>query len=440
MSSVESRPDVAGQPDFKGAMLLASAKPGQWRIESILKTPWYYGWNIVGVSLVFQGVLFGSIFFSYTLWVGEWLDDENLGVTLTYVMVPITILNLAQSLMSPFAGYAMDRYSIRTLICTGTTCAGFGYVLISLTTEFWQIIAIYGTLIMAGVLLAGPLAAQTLAAKWFGKNRGLAIGISTTGTSIGGVVMAPVVTLLHQSYGWRDAHWMLGIAFVAVILPLVWLTVRSTPAELGIEAESAGEAVSASEELQERYWTIAEILRQRTFWVVVLSFLPLVTAFGSIQQHLRPYAETLGVDSMQTAFLISVFATIMILGKLFFGTMADRFDHRGLFGLSLLACAVAVLGLLTSPTYSMLIVLSGLLGFSAGGFLPLLGAIVASRFGVASFGSVMGLLGPFLAASAFGPMIFSTLFQLHGNYNLALWVALAVLIPGAVAMVFLPKR
>jgi uncharacterized protein (DUF983 family) len=37
-------------------------------------------------------------------------------------------------------------------------------------------------------------------------------------------------------------------------------------------------------------------------------------------------------------------------------------------------------------------------------------------------------------------MIFSMLFQIHGNYNLALWVALIVLIPGAVAMFFLPKR
>ena len=69
----------------------------------MLKTIWYYGWNIVGVRLVFQGVLFWSIFVSYTLWVGDWLDNENLGVTLTSVMVPITILNLAQSLMSPFA-------------------------------------------------------------------------------------------------------------------------------------------------------------------------------------------------------------------------------------------------------------------------------------------------------------------------------------------------
>mgnify|MGYP002632011049 CR=1 FL=1 len=405
-----------------------------------MKTPWYYGWTVVGVSLVFQGILFGSIFFSYTLWVGEWLADESLGVTLTYVMVPFTILNLAQSLMAPFAGYAMDRYSIRTLICSGAACAGLGYILISLTTDFWQIVVIYGTLMMAGVLLAGPLAAQTLAAKWFDRNRGLAIGLSTTGTSIGGVIMAPVVTLLYQSFGWRDAHWMLGILFIVLIVPMVWFFVRSTPAEMGLAAEPASEADITLPDQPVRYWTVTEILSQRTFWVIVLSFLPLVTAFSSIQQHLRPYADNLGIASMQTAFLISVFATVMIMGKLFFGTMADRYDHRGLFVLALLACAIAILGLLATPTYTTLIVLSGLLGFSAGGFLPLLGAMVASRFGPGSFGSVMGLLGPFLAASAFGPMIFAALYQLHGSYDLALWVALAMLLPGCVAIVFLPKR
>ena len=82
----------------------------------------------------------------------------------------------------------------------------------------------------------------------------------------------------------------------------------------------------------------------------------------------------------------------MILGKLFFGTMADRFDHRGLFGLSLVACAIAVLGLLTSPGYPMLILLSGLLGFSAGGFLPLLGAIVASTVWCCFFRKCHGAL------------------------------------------------
>ena len=130
----------------------------------------------------------------------------------------------------------------------------------------------------------------------------------------------------------------------------------------------------------------------------------------------------------------------MIFSKLFFGTMADRYDHRSLFSLSFASCAAAVFGLMGNPGYVMLIFLSGLLGFAAGGFLPLVGAIVASRFGVASFGSVMGLLGPFLGASAFGPVIFSTLFQLDGNYDLALRVALLALIPGVTAIWFLPRK
>lgn len=405
-----------------------------------MKLPWYYGWNIVAISLVFQGLIFGSIFFSYTLWVGEWLDDPSLGVTLTLVMVPITLLNLAQSLLAPFAGYAMDRYSIRTLICVGATCAGLGFLLISWSTSFWQVIAIYGTFIMAGVLLSGPLAAQTLAAKWFDKNRGLAIGLSTTGTSIGGVVMAPLVTLLYQAQGWREAHFLLGIGFIVLIVPLVWLLVRSTPGEKGIPMEGHVESERAPIPLPDRYWTIAEILKEKAFWIIVISFLPLVTAFGSIQQHLRPYAADLDLGSMQTAFLISVFATVMILGKLFFGMLADRFDHRWLFTCAVVLCATVIVGLLLTPTYTQLVVLSGMLGFSAGGFLPLLGAMVASRFGPASFGSVMGLIGPFLAINAFGPMAFAQFYEFYGNYNVALWSALIVLLPGLVAIAFLPAR
>ncbi len=400
-----------------------------------MKLPWYYGWNIVAVSLVFQAMLFGTIFFSYTLWVGEWLDDPALGVSLTAVMIPITILNLAQSLMAPFAGYAMDRYSIRVLICLGASGAGIGFVLISQVTAFWQIIVIYGSLVMSGVLLSGPLAAQTLAAKWFDKNRGLAIGMSTTGTSIGGVLMAPLVSVLYESFGWRSAHWMLGLGFIAIVVPLVWLTVRTSPEEMGCEPEGAAE-LSAGEEspVPARFWTVAEILKSRVFWIIVLSFLPLVTVFGSVQQHLRPYAGNLGISSIETAFLISVFASVMIGGKLFFGVMADRFDHRWLFTLALATCGTVIGGLLTSPGYGLLLVLSGLLGFAAGGFLPLLGAMVARHFGVASFGSVLGLVGPFLAVSAFGPITYGLLYEWQGDYSLAFWLSLGLLLPALVTI------
>ncbi len=404
-----------------------------------MKTPWYFGWNIVAVSLVFQALIFGSILFSYTLWVGEWLDDPGLAVSLTTVMVPITVLSFTMSLMAPFAGRAMDRYSIRALVCIGAACAGLGFILIAHTTAFWQIIMIYGSLLTAGILLAGPLAAQTLSAKWFNKNRGLAMGLSTTGTSLGGVLMAPLVTALYQQYGWREAYWILGIAFIVLIVPLVWLTTRNTPEELGLDPEPHSSTETQGSQVEVKHWATTEILRERTFWVIIGAFLPLMMVFGSIQQHLRPIAGELGVGSMETAFLVSIFAMLMVVGKLFFGIMSDRIDHRYLFIMALIAIAMVNGGLLSAPAYPALVILTGLLGFAAGGFMPLMGAIVANRFGAGSFGSVVGLVGLFLAINAFGPMAFSGLFQWHGNYDLAFLAGLLFLIPSAIAIKFLPK-
>lgn len=403
----------------------------------LLKTPWYFGWNIVAVTLVFQAVLFGSIFFSYTLWVGEWRDDASLGASLTMLMVPLTILNLAQSFIAPFAGHAMDRYSIRGLVCTGGIFAGLGFAAISQVTAFWQVTVIYGSMLTVGVLLAGPLAAQTLAAKWFNARRGLAIGITTVGTSLGGMVMAPLVTLLYQAEGWRLAHLVLGGVFVVVIVPLVWLVVRNSPEDWGVEPEPAPKAHAHGGGHIFPAWTTTKILRERTFWVMILAFTPLVTVFGSIQQNLQPYAADLGIGKLDTAFLVSVFAGVMILGKLFFGGMADRFDHRYLFWLAGLTLAVTVGLMKTDPSYELMVLIASLLGFAAGGFLPLLGAIVASRFGPAAFGSVMGLIGPFLAINAFGPMAASALRESQGNYDLFLTLSLALMVPAVLAMAFL---
>ena len=173
--------------------------------------------------------------------------------------------------------------------------------------------------------------------------------------------------------------------------------------------------------------------------MIVLSFLPLLFVFSSIQQHLQPFGTSLGLNSMQVAVLISVFASVMIGSKIFFGVMSDRFDHRILFALSLLVCFFVVVGFLTQSSYPAILFFTGLLGFSSGGFLPLIGAIIASRFGAASFGSVMGLVGPFLAISAFGPILFSRMYEVEGSYALAFYGALLVLCPGFLAIAFLRR-
>jgi predicted MFS family arabinose efflux permease len=170
---------------------------------------------------------------------------------------------------------------------------------------------------------------------------------------------------------------------------------------------------------------------------MVLAFTPMVTAFGGVQNNLKPYASDLGIGTQDASYLVSVMAVTMIGGKLFFARQADHWDHRVLYWIAVTIMGACLMLMLTSPDYTMLLVISGLLGLAAGAFLPLLGAIVSSRFGPDAFGSVMGMLGPFITVSALGPYLLARLRESSGSYDTALLVFLGIIVPAAIAMIFL---
>jgi MFS family permease len=404
----------------------------------LAKLPWYYGWNVLGVGLIFQAIMFGSVFFTYTLWVNQWVADPDLDATLGGAMWGITVLTVAQGMLAPFAGRAMDSASIRVLVCAGAASAACGFLLVSRATAIWQIVLVYGSLIMLGTLLSGPLAAQTLAAKWFSRRRGLAIGLSTVGTSLGGLLLAPWIAWLFVQHGWRTTHVILAALMLVVIVPLAWVVVRNTPSQRGVAPEPAGRRTAAlPAALPPGALTTGAILRSRNFWVIVVAFTPMVTAFGGIQQNLAPFARDGGIDDQQIAWLIALFSGVMIAGKVFFGAMADRYGHRGLYGLATGTLAVTILLMLGQPGIRGMMLVSTLLGFAAGGFLPLLGAIVGSRFGPEAFGRVLGLIGPFMTLSALGPPLAGGLRDATGSYQTALLVFAVILLPAAIAMMLL---
>lgn len=397
---------------------------------------WYYGWNIVGAGLVFQAVTFGLIFFSFTFWVEPWMVEFD--ASRTEVMVAFAALNVSMGCMAPFAGRAMDKMSIRALVCGGSVCFASGLALASLATALWQIIAVYATVITLGTILTSSLAAQTLAAKWFRARRGLAIGFVAVGTSIGGFLLPPVVAGLIADFGWRSANVILAVGAVLLVVPLVWLVVRNTPEDKGLAPEPERLSADGSHVAVEfPEWTTAMILRQSSFWVPIGAFFPMMLAVSSIQANLAPFASDLGIDATRAAGLMSALAGTMIFGKLFFGAMADRWDHRILFWISAGTMWAAIFLFDTMPNYPVMVAASGVFGFAIGGFLPLLGAIFASRFGPHAFGRVMGLTGPFITITSVGPVATGWVRDASGSYSMAFEAFLILIVPAALIMYFL---
>lgn len=404
-----------------------------------MSTRWYHGWNVLAVGMLFQAVSFGIGMYCFTFWVGPWVDE--FGVGRSEVMTVFLTLQVAMGAVAPLAGRAMDRASIRMLVIGGAACLALALVVAARTSAIWQLLIVYGTLMMGGMLLAGPLAAQTLAARWFTRRRGFAIGISTVGTSLGGFVMPPLVTSLQANLGWRDANDALALLVLLVIVPPVWLLVRNRPEDAGLAGEPAGKHEPAGAappaEPDEPDWKRGGLLRNRHFWLLVLAFTPLATAFGAAQQNLAPFTSDHGIGTQATALLVSIMALIMVGAKVTFGALSDRWDLRWLFLLAV-AGLLAAFAVMSGPvSFPELAVACALLGVAAGGFLPLLANAISSRFGVASFGQVMGMVGPFTTLAALGPWFAGYIRDSTGSYDQA-WFFLAMLmIPATVAMALL---
>jgi MFS family permease len=404
-----------------------------------MRTPWYHGWNVLAVGMLFQAVTFGIGIYCFTFWVSPW--SVEFGVGRGEAMTVFLTLQVAMGALAPFAGRAMDRASIRGLIVAGALCLALALALAARAQSLWQLAALYGTLVVAGMLLAGPLAAQTLAARWFTRRRGLALGISTVGTSLGGFCMPPLVTTLQADLGWRDANDVLALLVVVLIVPPVWLLIRNSPAAAGRPGEDLAAAHSPPLETARGVLRTVDLLRSRPFWLLVLAFTPLATAFGGAQQNLAPYTSDHGIDARATAYLVSIMALVMAFAKVGFGALADRVDLRWLFLLALGVLAVAFALMRGAVDYQTLVVIAGLLGIAAGAFLPLLASAISHRFGVAAFGQVMGMVGPFTTLAALGPWLAGQLRDSTGNYDAAWLLLAALLIPSAAAMLMLrPTR
>ena len=388
---------------------------------------YYYGWNVVALTLVMQAVSIGISIYSFALFVVPWLDA--FAVERAEVMFAIFLGQIVVGAVGPVCGRLLDRLSIRVLVIVGCLCLAGGFLAMSLATAFWQVVAAYATLIPIGMSLAGTLASQTLVTRWFTARRGIAIGISAMGTSLGGFVFPLLIAPLIANVGWQETFGVLAALTVVLIVPAALLVLRRAPPAPGHGTAGAPAA---------RQWSTREVLSTRTFWIPVIALVPVNASFGGVQFSLGAYVFDLGLPQGVAATLIAITAVSNFVGKFLFGGLGDRVDHRILFWAMAVLLAVALGFYIAAPGFWALAVAAALQGLATGGVLPLMGLIYAGRFGVSSFGQVMGLVNLFIMAGSVGSLYSGWMFDLTGSYVPAFVTFLFLLLPGAIWMRWLP--
>lgn len=412
------------------------AKPAPRR-SIIMNTPWYYGWNVLGAAVLFQAITWGIVA-TFTMFVPAWMSEFN--ASRADVMMAILLEMIVIGLLAPPVGRLLDRMTIGLLVASGGFFFACGLLLIAVATELWHVLLAYGFFLAVGKSVSGPLTGSTLAANWFRRRKGRALGISATGTAVGSVVLAPLIAFSLEMSGWRTTHVALAVASIAILVPLGIFVVRSSPESAGIEAEMRGLA-GGSQPQPSRKWTTMEILSSPVLWIVVAAVLPFNLITSAVQSNLSPFLQDLGFGIKDASRLIPLMAAMTIAGKIALGTLSDRFDTRSLLLVAVALMASALLILRLAPAMPLLYFGAALMGFAAGAPLPLIGIIIADNFERSAFGRVTGVVFFFvLTFSGTGAVVGGYLRDVTGSY-LAMFTALLVLLaPVAIAAAFLKTR
>lgn len=402
---------------------------------------WYYGWNIVAAGILSQIAAYGLTTNSFSLFLRDW--SSQLHAPISRLQLGILAMVLVAGVLSPIVGSLADRYSARKLFAFGLLGMAAFYWAISAARASWQIIALYGVQAPFPLSLSTAITANTVISRWFVRRLGLALGLSSFGVGMAGVVLPPLITAIMPTVGWRMIWRVGGLILALLVMPLVVVVLRQRPTEReGLHylvsddnSSSHHGRVSNGEQLSRR-----EILSRRNFWLVIAAYLPMMTLFGAVGQNLAPYAATHGLSQQSAGALISVFSFANLVAMLAMGPISDRFGNRLPFaGLAAITAAGAVVLVFGTGIYwiSVGCVLTGL----AGGLYTLLAASLAAEFGSSAFGRAYGLSLMFIPCAPLGPFVVAKLQEATGSYAPGLLgIAVLVIIGGAFSLLLDERR
>jgi len=379
----------------------------------------FYGWLIVAVAFVTLCINTGIVFYSFGVFLSTL--TEVFGWSRAQVSFGFSLVTLCGAVYSPFIGRAVDRWGPRPVQLAGASVMAIGFLLLRYMQTLGEFYLLMGLIVSLGSTGLGNLPSNTAVANWFMRGRGRALGVSTAGISMGGVIFVPLTQWLIGHLGWRAAFTVLGVVIAVIALPPVALFMRRSPESMGLRPDGdhpppPGRPIDLEHEL-ERSWTPAQAMQHRNFWLIAVAFAFTVMGISATLLHQIAFLRDRGIDPAHASWMLGATAGIGVVGKLGFGMLLDRYEQRRVITWCFALQGLGVLCLI-APTNAFTLTLYVLLyGFAMGGNATLQATVIGECFGRLHYGSIAGRMSPIIViAQAAGIPLAGAIRDAVGTY------------------------
>ncbi|MBM3926265.1 MAG: MFS transporter [SAR202 cluster bacterium] len=374
------------------------------------------GWLMAATVFAATGFTIGTGAYAFGLFVQP-LENE-FGWSRTAINASLSFAALS-GLVSPIAGYLMDRHGARPVLIVSVLLMALSYLLRPLMSELWHWYAL-SVLFNLGFPGATSLAAGRLVAIWFPKTRGRVMGVVSMGNNFGGLTLTPLASLVVTTAGWQYGYGLFGLLAIVIAL-LAFFFVHDQPrGGRPAQGKPAPQDQAGADKPQLQGFTARQAFRTRAFYSVAVGVLLGSFTYSAVLPQIIPHLENVGMSSGRASLLLSLMALLGLIGKGLFGYLSDKLTALGAFMVSLGVQVAGLILIVSSGSSSLPWVIVPFFGLGFGAMGALIPLTVQEIFGVKAYGSIAGMVNVFTVVSYFaGPIMVGAYFDATGDYKLA---------------------
>ncbi|KND90986.1 Riboflavin transporter MCH5 [Tolypocladium ophioglossoides CBS 100239] len=297
-------------------------------------------------------------------------------------------------------GPLFDRYGARVIPVPGFM-AVFAIMMTSLCTKYYQFMLAQGILGgMASGMLFAP--AMTCVSHYFHRRRAAALGLTVTGSSIGGVIFPIALSrmLQNESLGFGWSVRIVGFIILATMLIAMFTLKERLPPR-------GGKIILLS------------AFRKVPYTVVILGIFFLTLGLFTPFFYLPQFAQQHGMGQDLASYLLAILNAASIFGRVLPGVIADKLGRYNTLIIKGACSGVLLLCWPAITSNASTIIFAILYGFFSGGIVSLMSPCIAQVTPHANqLGTYLGMAMTILGiAGLTGTPICGALLQSGGSFT-----------------------
>ena len=370
---------------------------------------WSVAWSAFTIAVFAWGIgFYGPSVFLQTL-------NEQRGWPISQISMAITAHFLFSAIIIATLPDIHRRLGLARTTFLGAVVTAIGLMAWSSVDEPWQLF-VAAIPSAAGWATTSGAALNAIVARWFDRDRPMAIALAFNGASVGGVLFVPMWVYLIRSIGFPLAALLVGGCMVAVVAFLCVSYIAKSPDDMGLSPD--GDASHPLTQRPQPRRSRAELVRTRRFITLSAGFsLGLFAQIGVLAHLVARLTPEVGIGL--AGWLVSLATICAVIGRTAAGKWIGEHDRRFAAAINFAVQVAGVVLLIFNGGWAGLTLGCILFGLGIGNLTSLPPLIVQKEFARADVVTVVALIVAInQAVFAFAPAIVGAMRDATADYRL----------------------